>query len=112
MTTQCLSCYSLNSFYKGECDCSFRHYVWLCTTCTTNPVHAYDGDCEPCEDRKMDQKVSENIPTIEVIGFTRLVRFKTPVVKDKFNAEKKAKRHVRRVRDNFRQIKMDRPIKC
>ena len=109
MTTRCLSCYSLNSFYKGECDCSFRHYVWLCATCTTNPVHAPDGDCEPCEDRKMDEKVSENVPTIEVSVFTRLIRVK--VFKDKFNAEKKAKRHVRRVRDNFRQIKMGRS-KC
>lgn len=111
MTTQCLSCYSINSFYNGECDCSFRHYVWLCTTCTTNPVHAYDADCEPCEDRKIEQKVSiaENVPTeVKVSGITRLsVKFKVRVFKNKFNVEKKAKRQDRRARDNFRRIKMD-----
>ena len=123
MTTQCLSCSSLNSYRSTllgqQCRfCSFGSYVWLCTTCSTNPVHTCDGDCEPCEDHKMTQKVliAENVPLTEapprkVSGFTRLPdRFdikERVFVKDKFRAEKKAKRRDRKARDNFRRIKMD-----
>jgi len=91
--------------------------MWMCVGCQTSPVARFDDSCDTCEDARLDKLVAaaENVPVGEapprkVSGFTRLPdRFSLKeqvIVKDKFRSEKQVKRRGRKVRDNFRRIKM------